>query len=151
MSTRKSKNKLKTKRRKRRLKKVAVGNNYNHRSCRGEYDGIKYESALELAVVLHCKNINLSIVRPDIDPPLRYVSARDGKIHRYYPDFVIGGCVLAEVKGYAPAKELSTIFLKHQALEAWCRKNDMWSYFITDDMISPVYLKLAKKIHNSKK
>ena len=149
MASRKSKNKLKTKRRKRKLKKVSSGKNYNRQSCRGEYEGLKYESALELATILHCRNIGLSVERPDINPPLRYLSVKDQKIHRYYPDFVIGGIIYCEVKGFFSRKEYSNIFLKHQALEDWCRKNGYWAMMLTEDMLSPVWLTLAKKIHNS--
>ncbi len=142
--SRKSKNKLKTKRKKR-LKKSVRG--YGRRSCRGEYAGLKYESALELATILHCHKVGLSITRPEIEPTIQYIS-KSGTIHRYYPDFIIGGCVVAEVKGFLPSKEKDRVFRKRLALQMWCAKNNMWELFITKDMISPVYFEAAKKIHN---
>lgn len=149
MSSRKSKNKLKTKRKKRVKFRNKFGVSYTRTSAHGIYKGIKYESCLELATILHCENLGLKIARPDIQPTIRYLSSKDAKIHRYYPDFIVEDFLVLEVKGFFAKNKLASIFEKQAALDRYCRENGLWSMMITSDMLSETWLRSSRKIHKA--
>lgn len=76
----------------------------------GSYkDGcVKYKSGLELKAFKYC-DANPKIIEWALEPfPIRYVSPKDHKIHRYYPDIYIkfnnGFIFLAEIKSYAETR-----------------------------------------------
>ena len=149
MSSRKSKNKLKNRRKKRIKVRRSFGVRYNRTSAHGTYKDIKYDSCLELATILHCHNLGLKIERPNINPTIQYVSATDCKVHRYYPDFIIEGVLVIEVKGFFPKNKISQIFLKQAALDKYCRENDLWSMMVVEEMLSEVWVKSARKLHKA--
>lgn len=147
-----SKNKLKTRRNKKqkRLKKKNFLN-YNRKSARGYYKGLLYESCLELATILHCEKLGLKIERPNIDPPITYVSPYDKKIHRYYPDFIVEDFLILEIKGFIPKKQMMKIFVKQNALEVHCKRNGLWCMMVFSETLDQNLVRRARKLHKELK
>lgn len=66
--------------------------NYKH----GWYQGIYCDSSWELAYILYCLDNDIKIERNT--DYLTYIDS-DNHVHKFYPDFLIDGSVLVEIKG----------------------------------------------------
>lgn len=64
---------------------------------KGVYDGLFYDSALELSYILWCKEQGIPIRRYDLEP-IEYTD-EIGKSRKYFPDFIIYESVVVEIKG----------------------------------------------------
>lgn len=87
----------------------AYNYNANRKSGRGKkgwYKGYFCDSTYELAYIIYCLDHNVSIKRNKE----YFLYEYQGKLHRYYPDFIVDG-VIVEIKGFAngalPYKEQS--------------------------------------------
>lgn len=77
-----------------------MGNHYNNpnktgRGKKGWYKGFYCSSTYELAFVIYCIDNHINIQRYTGFYEYQY----DNKTHRYYPDFIIDGCIY-EIKGF---------------------------------------------------
>lgn len=66
---------------------------------------IEYKSSLEFKFLKYCE-INPHILKFSLEPfPIRYTSPKDGKVHRYFVDFIVhfdtGDTVLVEIKPFS--------------------------------------------------
>jgi len=64
---------------------------------KGKYNGIYYDSALELSFILWCENSNIRIKRYD-EPPIKYID-ENGIERLYFPDYIIKKDTIVEIKG----------------------------------------------------
>ena len=72
------------------------------RGKKGYYKGIYCDSTYELAYLIYCLDHNIDIKRCNEVFEYEY----DGKIHKYYPDFVVNGEII-EIKGeYLPIVDI---------------------------------------------
>lgn len=67
--------------------------NYKH----GYYNGIYCDSSWELCYVVYCNENNIKISRNKNYFEYLY----EGKIHKYYPDFILEDGTYVEIKGYS--------------------------------------------------
>lgn len=112
---------------------------------RGCYKGISYRSSLELAFILRCHDTGETVVNSELSLPYVFKD----KDRHYFPDFLVGGREVVEVKalGFLFEKKKLQIEAKKKALEAFCEKNPAFtSKFVTDKMIENKYKKQAKII-----
>lgn len=64
---------------------------------KGVYNGIHFDSALEMSFLMWCEEEGIEVRRYDM-MPIPY-TAEDGKERNYYPDFIIGKDTIVEIKG----------------------------------------------------
>ncbi len=117
----------------------------------------QYKSSLEETALKYCDQ-NPNIVKFSLEPfPIRYVSPKDNKVHRYYIDFFVefasGDKILIEVKprsqtiepkkpqkntekskrNYKKAQRTWAInSAKWDAAKEFCRQNNMRFTFLTE-------------------
>ena len=66
------------------------------RSVNGMFDGLAFQGTWELKYIIDCKENNVPIKRFDLEP-IEYVF--EGKVHHYFPDFIINEINVIEIKG----------------------------------------------------
>lgn len=121
-------------------KVIKPADNYM-KSCIIEENTIKlnYKSSLELKCLRYC-DMNIHIKRFGLEPfAVKYLSPKDGKIHRYFIDFFIefsnGQKFLVEVKSSGetrepkiPGKKTEKAILNYQkALQTFAVNTSKWS------------------------
>jgi hypothetical protein len=111
---------------------------------RGIYNNIHYDSCLELSFILWCEENSITIKRYDLDP-ISYV-AEDGKVRRYYPDFIISDDTVVEIKGRPEfLKNPERTNLKIEAAKKFFKRYTVLYQY--DSCLSKFYRK-ARRIHN---
>jgi hypothetical protein len=118
---------------------------------KGEYNGIYYDSALELSYILYCVENNIDIERYNLEG-IEYLD-ESHKIRHYIPDFIINKDTIIEIKGLSfYNKDFERINIKLAALKQWTIINN-FNYRIiisTDDILTKNYNR-ARKIHHENK
>lgn len=98
--------------------------NSKNGGLKGVYKGLYYDSGYELAwlMILESEGNLLSVQRANV-----YIGYKNtkGKTSHYYPDFILNGNYLVEVKGYGPWADKSNISKKNEAAKLWCKSNGM--------------------------
>lgn len=88
--------------------------NSKNGGLKGFYKGLYYDSGYELAwlMILDSEGKLLSVERASM-----YIGYKNtkGKMSHYYPDFILDGKYLVEVKGYGPWADKSNISKKNKA------------------------------------
>ena len=110
----------------------------------GYYHDLRYQSLVELSFILWCKNKNYKIQRYDIDP-IKY-----GNNKNYYPDFIINGDTIVEVKGSPDGfmyQRKKQIIIKQKALQEFCKTSIYKERIVYKKDIPNEFYKLARKIH----
>lgn len=98
-------------------------------SCKA--DNIIYRSGLELSFIRWCEASD-NVLKWASEPIcIEYVSRKDKKVHRYYPDFIIetkdNTRYIVEIKPYNQTikpKVTATMYDKMQ----WVKNQDKWKY-----------------------
>jgi len=109
----------------------------------GNYNGIWYDSCLELSFIMWCESQSIKIKRYDL-MPISYL-AEDGVNRKYYPDFIINDDTIVEIKGRSGyQKDPERTRLKIEA-----GKNQFGKYLciFQDDKILTQFYKKARKYH----
>ena len=87
--------------------------------------------------------------------PITYFDSEKKKFRKYYPDFVIEGFIITEVKhiqGFIYENKKKEIASKSRAAENFCKKSEDFLFlFATNEMIDKKYVDTAKKIHKKSK
>ena len=90
----------------------------------GFYKNLYYDSGYELAWMMMVESEGNfdKISRANM-----YISYKNkkGKSSCYYPDFILDGKFLVEVKGYGPWVDIEQLNLKNTAAKVWCKENKM--------------------------
>ncbi len=98
--------------------------NSKNGGLKGFYKGLYYDSGYELAwlMIMESENKLCNIIRANT-----YISYKNtkSKLSHYYPDFILDGKYLIEVKGYGPWADKANISKKNEAARLWCNSNDM--------------------------
>lgn len=147
--TRKRKNILHTKKRKKEKVKVTKTVKPEVSQYRGVYKKVSYDSCLELACLIHCSKLGLKIRQFDLNP-IGYFDPTRAKERKYFPDFIIEDFLIIEVKwiGFVFKKKFEQIESKRLALEAFCRYNPQYtSLFVTNKMIPKEAKEAAREYH----
>jgi len=115
---------------------------------KGEYQGIRYDSAVELSFLLWCENKNIPIKRYDL-APISYL-AEDGKTRLYFPDFIIYHNQIIEIKGLGVyyQKNYQRNLLKIDAAQKFCQN---YKVIFSDDECLKKFYKKARKLHHETK
>ena len=115
---------------------------------------VNHKSGLELKSFHYC-DFNPNIKEWSLEPfAIQYLSPKDGKMHRYYPDiwirFTTGDTFLVEVKSSQEtkpprkndklyAKKLQTYLInraKWQAAKSFCESNEMSFQILTEKVLN---------------
>ena len=121
------------------LKSAGVG------GYKGVYEGLEYDSCLELSYILWCKEKNIPIKRYDLDP-IDYKD-ENGKSRKYFPDFVIYKDVIIEIKGKGLYYKKN--FIRNQyKISAAKKLNKKYEVILEGDESVKKFYRLARRIHN---
>lgn len=114
----------------------------------GNYHGISYQSSIELAFILWCEQ-NGKQVENYLGEGIPY--AWNGKEHRYYPDFLIDGNFIVEVKGRGGIyeRDYDQNQAKFAALREWCRTTGFGVRVVFDTDLGKRAIKEARKLHGT--
>ena len=99
--------------------------------------------------MLQCLSLGLTIKNCDL-PPIEYLNPKTKTIKKYYPDFIVGGFLIIEVKwiGFVYEKKKEEIRAKRKALELFCENSGRYaSLFATNNMIKKKWLEAARRVH----
>ena len=139
-------------------KKVSKKSRYKQgvidpRSCRKLYEHVKnepvkFQSALELQFIRYCEACSSVAYWANEPLSIKYCSRIDGKIHEYFPDFIIesttGQRTIVETKPYEQTHRPdsnASLWLKEQwiknvdkwkAAEQWCKERSMKFMIVTE-------------------
>lgn len=125
------------------INQVKIG--FGKSGLKGEYNNIKYDSALELSFIMWCNNKNIPIKRYDLEP-VDYIDEND-VARKYYPDFIINNNEIVEIKGNG------SWYNKHfernirKILAARERFDSFYIIFEKDEAVKKYY-NIARKRHN---
>lgn len=109
---------------------------------------IKYQSELELKFIRYCESCSSIAYWANEPIAIKYVSRIDGKVHEYFPDFIIqsvtGRRTLIEIKPYDQSQKpgpnaslwLKTSWVKNvdkwKAAKEWCEERNMTFMIVTE-------------------
>ena len=111
--------------------------------------GIVYHSKLELAFLMRCRDRNEQVERCNF--AISYVNPIEQTTHDYYPDFILGGKTIIEIKGQRWADASPEIFkAKCDALECHCHEHGLQFQIIFDKELK-MYGKEASEYHENQK
>jgi hypothetical protein len=98
----------------------------------GCYQGIKFESLIELGFIKRCKDHKLRVSRCDLKIP--YLDTSSSKYRTYNPDFIVGD-VVVEIKHSHKVAEYEKNQCKFAAAREYCRSNNMeFRYHVNNDI-----------------
>lgn len=120
--------------------------NSKNGGLKGFYKGLYYDSGYELAwlMIVDSEGKISSVERANL-----YISYKNNKEKtcNYYPDFILDGKYLVEIKGYGPWIDLSSINKKNEAAKNWCKLNNMRYRLVEFKDIGNTWYKKALKKH----
>lgn len=118
--------------------------NNSKRQYHGAHEGIKYDSLVELSFILLMIDEQRTIIRYNLN------AIKWGKGNNYYPDFIVDGNLIIEIKGsmkgYMNKKE-KEILQKQKALANWCENTKYNQRIVLKKDIPKEFYKKAKEIH----
>lgn len=112
----------------------------------GIYNGLTYQSSIELAFIIWCQANNKKIENyKSVGIPYVW----EGKEHRYYPDFIIDDKTIVEIKSKTGIylRFLERNKIKFAALAEWCKENHYYARLIFDSDLGKRAIKEARKLH----
>jgi hypothetical protein len=112
----------------------------------GYYNGMFYNSLLELSFLIECEERNIKVRRYDLEP-IQY--KEDGKDRKYHPDFIIFDKVVVEIKGhiFKGIQGEKKFELKNKAALSFCSCNNLkYRVFFRSEFLKK-NLRKAKTIH----
>lgn len=117
----------------------------------GFYNGIFYNSSYELAFLLFEENKNGNINH--IQRFNGYIPYKDAKgiLRHYYPDFILNGKLIIEVKGYGPWIDFEKLKLKNLAAAEYCKNNNMAFRVVGRIDLGYSLIRKAIKLHETLK
>lgn len=115
---------------------------------KGIYKNINYDSALELSFILWCEHNNILIKRYDLEP-LQYFD-ECGVTRRYFPDFIINGDEIIEIKGYGIfyIKNYERNIIKIETLKKSGKK---YRIYFSNDICVKKFYNIARRLHHENK
>lgn len=119
---------------------------------RGDFNGMRYESAVELSFLLWCNKVNVPVKRYDL-PPIQYED-ECGIQRVYIPDFIINGNTVVEIKGRGLyfRRNFKRNEFKLAALKLWCEQHSLKYVVIMDnDSIIQKNYRRARRLHHANK
>jgi hypothetical protein len=116
------------------------------KNCCGHYNGVFYNSLLELSFLIECEDRNIVVKRYDLEP-ISY--KEDGKDRKYHPDFIIFDKIIVEIKGhiFKGIQGEKKFRLKNKAASSFCSCNNLkYRVFFRSEFLKK-NLRRAKTIH----
>jgi hypothetical protein len=115
----------------------------------GEYNGISYQSLLELSFLLTCEERGVTVARYESEG-IEYLDEKNKK-RLYYPDFIIYGKVIIEIKGHIFGGQSGEkiIYLKTEAAKKFCQSRGLKYRIFHRSHFLRNKLHLAKNIHEN--
>lgn len=114
----------------------------------GTYHGLSYQSSIELAFILWCEKSGKHIENyAGTGIPYTW----NGSEHRYYPDFLVDGNLIVEVKGKRGLYErnFDQNQAKFSALREWCKSKGFCVRVVFDTDLGNRAIKEARKLHGT--
>lgn len=114
----------------------------------GTYHGLSYQSSIELAFILWCEQ-NGKHIENYSGEGIPYLW--NGKAHHYYPDFLVDGNLVVEIKGSGGIyeRDFDQNQAKFTALREWCKINGFGVRVVFDTDLGNRAVKEAKKLHGT--
>lgn len=115
---------------------------------KGVYNGLDYDSALELSYILWCESNSINIKRYDLNA-IEYLD-ENGKNRLYIPDFIINNNTIIEIKGFGLfyKKNYLRNIKKIEALKNWTLLNNYdYRLIFSDNEILIKNYNTARKLH----
>lgn len=114
----------------------------------GTYHNLSYQSSIELAFIVWCEQ-NGKRVENYSGEGIPYIW--EGREHRYYPDFLVDGKLVVEVKGHGGVykRDFEQNQAKFAALGAWCKTNGLCARVVFDTDLGGRSIKEARKLHGT--
>jgi hypothetical protein len=115
----------------------------------GYYNNIFYNSILELSFLIECDKRLIPVKRYDL-PPIDYKDFNN-KNRKYFPDFIIYGKIIVEIKGHIFKGEdgQKTFILKNQAAKKFCSCHNLkFRVFFRSDFLKRNE-RVSKTIHEN--
>jgi hypothetical protein len=114
----------------------------------GTYHGLSYQSSIELAFILWCENSGKSVVNY-AGEGIPYNWAGTG--HHYYPDFLVDGNTIVEVKGHGGVyeRDYDQNQAKFAALRIWCKSRELCVRVVFDTDLGNRAIKEARTLHGT--
>lgn len=110
----------------------------------GTYEGLRYQSLVELSFILWCKENKYKVSRYNLKP-IKYSQNRN-----YYPDFIINDNVIVEVKGSPEGfmhQRKEAILEKRSALQAFCKNTKYKERIVYKKDLPKRFYEEARKKH----
>lgn len=130
------------------LREKIIKKSFGIGGLKGMYNNIFYDSALELSYILWCEEYQIKIVRYDLDP-IDYID-ENGKIRKYFPDFIINNDTVVEIKGKGLyyKRNYERNIQKFESAKKFFNKYLM---ILGDDKILRRHYRKARTIHHASK
>jgi hypothetical protein len=120
--------------------------NSKNGGLKGVYKGLYYDSGYELAwlMILDSEGKLSNVERANL-----YIGYNNSKkkLSHYYPDFILDGKYLVEIKGYGPWADIDSISKKNEAAKIWCKSNNMKYRLVEFKDIGNFWYRKARNKH----